>query len=69
MVRPYTLSLSTSNSTNAHYFFYFTAADTLKRCDFLTFHHYTSQIKDMKQRAVGMGSKDSNIYQKAHQHA
>ena len=50
-------------------FFYLTVAAALKRCDFLPLHHYTSHIKDMKQRTAEMGSKDSNIYQKAYQQA
>ena len=30
--------------------FYFTVVATLKRCDFLPFHHNASQMKDMGQR-------------------
>ena len=58
-----------SNPTNAPDFFYFTVAAALKSYDFLPLHHHTSHIKGVKQRTVGMGSEDNNIYQKAYQHA
>lgn len=49
-------------------FFYFTVAALLKTRNFLPLYHFTSRIRDMKQSTVRIGSKHSNIYQKAYQH-
>ena len=69
MMRPYALSIKGIPQMHMNFLFYFIVAATLKRCEFLPLYHFTSNIKDMKQRTVGMGSKNFNIYQKAYQHA